>query len=245
MLSLQVDVVIFGNIRSESVDSSSIIDGENQKRKIVLRSSIKDLCHTSILGPSLSNKYNTDAIVISRRSYIVLLNILIIRQTKLLINKDTLGCSSSIGELFSNECPSSLEVSVLVKNMHGSSSSLTGSSLLHHELSHDSTGINTTSKSVGVLTIIRILLISIFDSIINKTRNTLLSIIKMHESTDLSLHVSLVTCILESTSKIHGVVEFEESLLVCLQRIVRLSLFSSVSESFSKLWEAILFHKHE
>jgi hypothetical protein len=73
---------------------------------------------------------------------------------------------------------------------------------------------------MGVLTVVRVLFVALSDGIVDQGRNTFLSIVEVHETTNLALHVLLIAGILKGTSKLHGLVKLHEGFLVALELVV-------------------------
>mmetsp|Transcript_35150 Transcript_35150/g.85137 ORF Transcript_35150/g.85137 Transcript_35150/m.85137 type:complete len:216 (-) Transcript_35150:46-693(-) len=120
--------------------------------------------------------------------------------------------------------------------MHGSTSSTAGTGILHEQFCHDFSSINSRGNRVCVLTVVRELLVSLLDGVVDKTRDGLLPVVKMHETTDLSLHVLLVASVFETTGQLHGLVQLHKSILVGFQgAVVFGNLFRRVSKTFLQL----------
>ena len=122
VLTLVVHCRVLGNILCKGINGTAIVDDDDQKGQVVLGSSIEQFSHASILRTTFSNKDDRNAVVISRRSFVLLHNVFIIRQSHLAVQQNGFGGTTSIGELFGHQCPSSLEVFLLVKNVHGTTS---------------------------------------------------------------------------------------------------------------------------
>mmetsp|Transcript_11580 Transcript_11580/g.21085 ORF Transcript_11580/g.21085 Transcript_11580/m.21085 type:complete len:348 (-) Transcript_11580:129-1172(-) len=231
VLALFINIAVLGNIWSISVDGSTVVNCKDKKWEVVLRGRVQKFRHTSILGSTLPNKDNRNTIIICRWSNIHLFDVLVVGQTKFLIDQNTLGRTTSVWKLFGNQSPTSLEIICLVKNVHGSSGTLASTSFLHEQFSHDGTNVHTTGNRMSMLTVVRVFLISILNGIVDETWNTFLTVVKMHEATNFTLHVLLVAGILECPSQGHGPVEFHESFLVIFKLVI---VYSELSIAVSK-----------
>mmetsp|Transcript_4123 Transcript_4123/g.9364 ORF Transcript_4123/g.9364 Transcript_4123/m.9364 type:complete len:423 (+) Transcript_4123:1061-2329(+) len=210
MNSLLVHFSIGSNILCERIDSTSIINDDDKKRKIILSGRVQKFCHTTVLCTTFTNEHDGDSVIIGRWGDILLKEIIIVREGQFTVQQNTFGSASSVWELLRNKCPSTLEVSGFVKNVHGSTGTLTGSRFLHEKLGHDRSWIDTTGKGMGMLTVVGVLLITIFDGIVHKGWDGFLSIVKMHESPNFSLHILLVAGILESSCQLKRFVDLHE-----------------------------------
>mmetsp|Transcript_10894 Transcript_10894/g.22799 ORF Transcript_10894/g.22799 Transcript_10894/m.22799 type:complete len:304 (+) Transcript_10894:1744-2655(+) len=237
VLPLIKDVAVLCNIRSEGVDCSSIINDDNKEREVVLGRCVQNFSHATILRTSLSNENNTNSVIISRWRNILFLETFVIRHPQLPVHQDALCGPCCVGKLLRHKGPATLKVCLFVKNVHRPTSSFARSSLLHEKLSHDSTAIHSTCNGMCMLPVVRVLLVSLLDSIINKSRNAFLAIVKMHETTNFALHVLLVTCVFKATRKRHGFVQVHESFFAVLDRAVVFgNFFRTVPEGTDKLF---------
>mmetsp|Transcript_24277 Transcript_24277/g.43496 ORF Transcript_24277/g.43496 Transcript_24277/m.43496 type:complete len:274 (-) Transcript_24277:294-1115(-) len=216
VLSLFVNFAILGDILRERVDSTSIVNDKDEKGEIVLRSRVEKFCHTSILGTAFTDENNGDSVIIRGWGDILLLENIIIRNRQFAVQQNTFCRTSSVGKLFGNKCPSSLEIRGLVENMHGSTGTLAASSFLHEEFGHNLAGRDTTGNGMGVLTVIGVLLIPILDGIVHERWDGFLSIVKMHESPNFSLHVLLVAGVLKSSCQLKRFVDLHECIFAVL-----------------------------
>mmetsp|Transcript_7199 Transcript_7199/g.15565 ORF Transcript_7199/g.15565 Transcript_7199/m.15565 type:complete len:281 (+) Transcript_7199:1504-2346(+) len=214
VLSLFVNLAVSSDIASESVDSTSIVNDDEEKGEIVLRRRVKKFRRTSILGTTFSHEHDGDSVIIGRWGHILLFEILIIRQSQFAIQQNAFGGTSSIGELFRNECPSALEISGLVENVHRSTGTLTASRFLHEEFGHNLTWVYTTGNGMGVLAVVGVFLISVLDCVVHEGWDRFLSVIQMHEPSNFSLHILLVTGVFESSCQLKGFVDFHESFFI-------------------------------
>mmetsp|Transcript_35 Transcript_35/g.107 ORF Transcript_35/g.107 Transcript_35/m.107 type:complete len:591 (+) Transcript_35:199-1971(+) len=78
MLALLKDVAVLRNVLSEGVDGAAIVNHNNKKGEVVLGGSVEKLSHTAVLGATLADEDNTDAIVVGGRGNILLLNLLVV-----------------------------------------------------------------------------------------------------------------------------------------------------------------------
>jgi hypothetical protein len=136
------------------------------------------------------------------------------------IQENALGRAAGIGQLLRHESPSALKVLLFVKNVHGAAGSTTGPRVLHHELGHDLAGVAATGQSVRVFAVVREFLVTRLNSVIDQSRNALLTIVQVHKATNLALHVLLVAGVFETASERHGLVEFEQGSLVLVEDVV-------------------------
>lgn len=58
------------------------------------------------------------------------------------------------------------------------------------------------------------------DGVIDQTRNGFLTVVEMHKSADLALHVLLIAGIFEAPRQHHGLVQFEQGFFVAVEGIV-------------------------
>ena len=218
VLALLIDVAVLGNVLSEGVDGTAIVNHDNEKGEVVLGSGVEKLSHTSVLGATLTDEDNTEAIVVGGRGNILLLNLLVVGDAKVTVQLDTLGGTAGVRELLRNEGPATLEIGLLVEDVHRATGTLAGSTLLHEQLGHDGARIDATGDGVGVLPVVGVLLVTVLDGIVNEGGDGLLAIVQMHEASDLALHVLLVAGILKGPSLGHGVVDLQENTLIAVDR---------------------------
>ena len=236
VLSLLKDVAVLGNVLSEGIDGTAIVNHNDEEGKVVLGGGIEKLGHTAVLGATLTDEDDTDAIVVSRRGDVLLLNLFVIGNTEVTVQQNTLGSTAGVRELLGNEGPAALEIGLLVEDVHRTTGTLAGSALLHEQLGHDGTGIDATCNGVGVLPVVRVLLVTLLDGIVHEGRDGLLTVVQVHEAPDLALHVLLVAGILEGTGLGHGVVDLQENVLVAVDRtFVGGNLVIAVSEGILEL----------
>mmetsp|Transcript_110978 Transcript_110978/g.320744 ORF Transcript_110978/g.320744 Transcript_110978/m.320744 type:complete len:350 (-) Transcript_110978:138-1187(-) len=235
VLSLLKDIAVPCNIRSESVDGTSVIDDQQQQRQVVLGSSVQQFGSASILGTTFSNENNSNAVIISGRRNILLFISTVIGNLQFTVQQDALGGTSGVGKLFANQRPSTLKVVFLVEDVHRTTSSTARTSVLHEQFGHNLTGVHSGGNSVSVLTVVGKLLIFLLDSIFDQSRDRFLSIIEVHKSTDLSLHVLLITGILKATGHLHGTVQFHQILFVGVKSIVVRQISRRIAKVFHQL----------
>mmetsp|Transcript_18349 Transcript_18349/g.28739 ORF Transcript_18349/g.28739 Transcript_18349/m.28739 type:complete len:281 (+) Transcript_18349:703-1545(+) len=214
VLSLLVNFAVGSDIASESVNSTSIINDDEEKGEIVFRRRVKKFCRTSVLGTTFTHEHDGDSVIIGGWGHILLFETLIIRQCQFAIQQNAFGSTSSIGELLRNERPSALEISGLVKNVHGSAGALTASRFLHEEFGHDLTWRYATGNSMGVLSVVGVFLIPVLDCVVHEGWDRFLSVIQMHEPSNFSLHVLLVAGVFESSCQLKGFVDFHECFFI-------------------------------
>mmetsp|Transcript_13469 Transcript_13469/g.17640 ORF Transcript_13469/g.17640 Transcript_13469/m.17640 type:complete len:485 (-) Transcript_13469:273-1727(-) len=218
MRSNLINVAIRCDIGSVGINSATIINHNHEKREFILGSSIEYFRHTTVLASTFANKYNRDTIIIFTwgNIYLGLQIFRVIAQAQLTIKQNTLGCTSSIRKLFTHEGPSSLKKSILVKNMHTTSSTTASTIILHEQFSHDRSRGNPARQCMSMFSVIRIFHVSVLNGMCNQGRHTLLSIVQMHKSTNFTLHVLLITRILEGTCELHVTINFQQFLLVSI-----------------------------
>mmetsp|Transcript_27379 Transcript_27379/g.57571 ORF Transcript_27379/g.57571 Transcript_27379/m.57571 type:complete len:200 (+) Transcript_27379:376-975(+) len=171
----------------------------------------------------------------------MLFKISIVGYAQFAIQQNTLRSTSSVWKLLRHECPSSLEISRFIKNVHRSSGSLAAPSLFHEKLGHYFTRVDPTCNGVSMLTVIRIFLVPVLNSIVNKCRDGFLSIVKMHKSPDFTLHVLLVAGIFKSTCQLKCFINFHQSFFVVFHfRVVCIDLFIGISKGIFELNSDIL-----
>ena len=59
-----------------------------------------------------------------------------------------------------------------------------------------------------MLAIVTVFLVAKFNAVSNKSRDTLLTVIKMHESTNMALHIGLIASVFEQTTELHHLISF-------------------------------------
>mmetsp|Transcript_114861 Transcript_114861/g.234784 ORF Transcript_114861/g.234784 Transcript_114861/m.234784 type:complete len:507 (+) Transcript_114861:1048-2568(+) len=236
VLSLFVNVGVLGDIRREGVDGTTVVDDQQQDGKVVLGGRVQQFGRSAVLGTTLTDKDNGDAVVVVRRGDVLLLVVGVVRDAEGAIQEDRLGGTGRVGELFADQGPSSLKVLFAIEDVHRSTGSAAGSGVLHEKLGHDGTRVDPAGDGVGVLTVVREFLVGLFDGVVDESGDGFLSVVQVHESTDLALHVLLVAGVFESSCHLHGLVQLQQLSLVGLHGVVvGLDFFRRVAEAFLEL----------
>ena len=74
----------------------------------------------------------------------------------------------------------------------------------------------TAGEGMGVLAVIGVLLVAVFDGVVYERGDGFLSVVKVHESPNFALHVLLVAGVLESSVQLEGFVNLHERLFAVL-----------------------------
>ena len=91
--------------------------------------------------------------------------------------------------------------------MHGTTGTPTRTGILHHEFGHDFTGWTSRRNGVRVFPVVGKFLVAILNRVIDQTGYRFLSIVQMHKSPDLPLHILLITGIFKRTGHHHCLVK--------------------------------------
>ena len=231
VLALQVHVLVRRHVTGEGVDSTPVVDDNDEKGEALLSGGVEGLGHAAVLRAALTDKHNGDAVVV--------LELLRIPEA---VEQDRARGARGVRQLLRHEGPAALEVGVRVKDVHGAAGTLARAIDLAKELGHDGAGLHARRQSVRVLAVIRILLVALLDAVPDKRGDGLLAVVQVHEAADVALHVSLVARSLELARKVHHVKRVE--LILLLQSVVLGELSIRVTEALLERRLAVVPRGH-
>mmetsp|Transcript_39737 Transcript_39737/g.62150 ORF Transcript_39737/g.62150 Transcript_39737/m.62150 type:complete len:306 (+) Transcript_39737:1482-2399(+) len=186
---------VLGNILSESVDGSAIINLQKENRQLLLRSSVQAFCHSPVLRTTLADENNGNAIIILMAFGV---------QDSVELNCPS--STNSVRELLSHQGPATLKVGGFIIHVHRAASTTAGSTVLAEKLSHHSSTINTGSEGMCMVTVVAVLGVAILNAVSYQGGDGFLAVVKMHEPSDVTLHVLDVAGIFEIPAVNHHVV---------------------------------------
>ena len=205
VLPLVEHLLVLRDVLGERVDRAAVVDDEEQNRQVFLRRRVEALRHAPVLRAALADEHDRDAILGFAR-------------VEVLVEHDGARGADRVRELLRDERPAALEVRLHVVHVHGSAGAATGAAVAAEELRHHRTRVDAARQRVAVVAVVRVLEISLANSIAEQRGNRLLAVVEVHEPPDLPRHVRLVALILEIAAQLHRLVRAVQVLIGELAR---------------------------
>ena len=212
VLALVENLLVRRDILGEGVDRATVIDHQEKNRQVFLRRRVQALCHAPVLGATFADEDDCDAVVR-------------VVAPEHLVEDDGSRRTDRVRQLLRDERPPTLKVRIHVVHVHRTPGTSARATVLTEQLRHYGAAIHTARQGVAMVAVVRVLQIILTDRVRQERRNRLLTVVKVHETANLTRHVRLVALVFKVPAQLHHVIRLAQILitqvLTSLQLLIR------------------------